>query len=742
MDRVDLERYRIIGNYLRFDDATRNNLKDFNLKITSSLSREEQGRESFLIWGSPGSGKSFFVHEIASKSGMGMEYREMNLANLSLDEFKKALREVEDSSMPTLCFIDEVDSKPTESWPYEELIPFLEPSKKSTHRICYVLAGSGGESLEEFRERISARPKGKDLLSRIFSRNQCVIPSLNAGDKLIVAMLQLLEATSQRNLKINEIEKIGLYYIAVSPAFSSPRQLRSLALSSAERIPIREDRIKYDYLFSPGDAESKEFWIQTRQSKPDLVEKYVGLEIRNGLSKTGKPEKRGKRIAALPFASISPDPEDEYFSDGLTEEIIDTLCQVEGLEVIARTSVMNYKKKDRTVSQIAEELHVDFVLEGSVRKAGNKIRVTAQLIDGSTESHLWSQKYDSNLEDIFEVQSSVADSVADSLRLKLTDAGKEKTAQTVNPEAYTLYLRGRELLHKFPSEEYKEARQLFEMSIAKDPTFVEPYVDLALLLWYLAGDEDFDENMREAEKLSLKAKEVDPRSAGAKVSMGIVYRALDRPGNGAKEFEEALKLNPNHTEALNLLGQHYVTRGKFEKGISLIRKALSLDPLSFELGAVLVTSLRVSGKVDEALAYLERMKSWYPHKGELLLLEASCYMQTLDFEKAAGTLNEAEGSETSEYSLKVLRGALFAMTGHRSDAERVLSSFSGDSAVKLLNAAVAIRSSLGDLDEAFDSLFKLAEMHTWNSFTNVDPLYGNLHKDPRFKEFLLRVGLA
>ena len=387
-------------------------------------------------------------------------------------------------------------------------------------------------------------------------------------------------------------------------------------------------------------------------------------------------------------------------------------------------------------------MHVDFVLEGSVRKAGNRIRVTAQLIDGSTESHLWSQKYDCNLEDIFEVQSSVADSVADSLRLKLTDAGKEKTAQTVNPEAYTLYLRGRELLHKFPSDEYREARPLFEMSIAKDPNFVEPYVGLALLLWYLAGDGDFDENIREAERVSLKAKEVDPRSAGAKVSMGIVYRALDRPGNGAKEFEEALKLNPNHSEALNLLGQHYVNRGNFEKGISLIRKALSLDPLSFELGAILVTSLRVSGKIDEALAYLNRMKSWYPHKGELLLLEASCHMQTGDFEKATVALDEAGELETSEFSLKVMKGALLAMKGRRTEAETVLAGFADDSAVKLLNATVAIRSSLGDLDEAFDALFKLAEMHAWNSFTSVDPLFGNLRKDPRFKEFLLKVGLA
>ncbi len=188
-----------------------------------------------------------------------------------------------------------------------------------------------------------------------------------------------------------------------------------------------------------------------------------------------------KRIAVLPFASMSPDPNDEYFADGLTEELIDKLCQIRGLEVIARTSVMNYKKKEKSVSEIGKELRAGSLIEGSVRKTGNRIRVTAQLINASTDSHIWSSHYDKNLDDIFAVQSDIAEKVAEELKIRLFDPDKrviEKEA-TENTEAYIYFLQGMQLVTALEEAQLLHARDLFEQARSIDPTFARAYVGLA-----------------------------------------------------------------------------------------------------------------------------------------------------------------------------------------------------------------------------------------------------------------------
>jgi TolB-like protein len=457
LDEIDLARYRVVGGIVRYDQSARNSMKDSRQKITTSILANNHGRENFLIWAPPGSGKSFFVQEVAKSLGDSVEYRELNLAKLDEREFRAKLSEIERIQKPRLCFVDEVDSKPSEGWPYEAMLPSLEPSDSDALRTCFVLAGSSGDSLTEMKERISKRPKGSDLLSRIARGNEFVVPQLGLGDKLLVLATQILGAARESGKRVNEVEKLVLYYVALNPQLTSARQIRQLAVRCVERMPPGEERVKYDYLFDAGDPENKEFWIKAQPRNKGLVNAFVsfsGLDQLQGARAIDPPPGETKseqqprvdshRIAVLPFANISPDPKDEYFADGMTDEIISTVSGISGLSVISRTSAMRYKQTSKSLTEIGRELKAGKLLEGSVRKSGNRIRITVQLIDAESDAHLWAQSYDRNMEDIFETQSEIARKIADALKLPSPRAGGHEES----PDAYTLYLRARSLLEQ------------------------------------------------------------------------------------------------------------------------------------------------------------------------------------------------------------------------------------------------------------------------------------------------------
>ncbi len=317
-------------------------------------------------------------------------YRELNLAQMSEQDFRRALSEIEKLDKPRLCFIDEVDSKPSESWPCEALLPSLEPpANRRTMRTCFILAGSSGSSLSGMKENIVKRPKGIDLLSRIPPGNEFVIEGLGLGDRLLVVSTQFLSAAREHDRKIDEVEKLVLYYVALNPKLKSARQIRQLAVRCIERMPVGEERIKFDHLFDAGDPENKEFWTRTGSLRSEFVNTFVRLEDDQVVIKPSavKPETTtinkepatkeatiGKnRIAVLPFANISPDPKDEYFADGMTEELISTLSKIRGLKVISRTSVLRYKQTNKSLSEIARELNVGAVLRGECQEGSRRL---------------------------------------------------------------------------------------------------------------------------------------------------------------------------------------------------------------------------------------------------------------------------------------------------------------------------------------------------------------------------------
>ena len=278
LDWVALSRYRVVGNYTRYEEDVRNALKDVRQKITAGFDRPSRKRENHLAWAAPGSGKTYLVQQTADSLPGAIRYCELNLAKYSQQEFLSGLSRLNDTSEPCLCLVDEIDAKRDEVWPYEVLLPSLDAAVERGVPLVFVLAGSSGSSVVEMKERIESRPKGADLLSRIPAGNEYEIPPMKVGDRVLVVLSQLRQAGQEVSREINAVEKLGLYYIALNSRLTNARQLRELAVRAIERLPTGEDRVKYDHLFGAGDPENKAFWMESLPAAGDLANKFVMLE--------------------------------------------------------------------------------------------------------------------------------------------------------------------------------------------------------------------------------------------------------------------------------------------------------------------------------------------------------------------------------------------------------------------------------------------------------------------------------
>ena len=290
------------------------------------------------------------------------------------------------------------------------------------------------------------------------------------------------------------------------------------------------------------------------------------------------------RVAILPFTSFSSNPDDAYFADGMTEEIISTVSGIGGLGVISRTSVMRYKGSNKSVEEIGRELKVGSVLEGSFRKAGNKIRVTAQLIKVADDQHLWAQSYDKNLDDVFEVQSDVAKQVAEALRVRILTQEKERIERkpTESTSAYALYLQGRQLWSKRGTDNVEKALACFERAVKEDPAFALGYVgqaDCAILLRN-THEIDREENLAKAKEMLEKALQLDPALAEAHATLGMVCMSDYDLRRAEEEFRRAIELKPNYATAHQWYAMLLRCELRWVEALKEIEKAVELDPLS------------------------------------------------------------------------------------------------------------------------------------------------------------------
>ena len=352
-------------------------------------------------------------------------------------------------------------------------------------------------------------------------------------------------------------------------------------------------------------------------------------------------------IVVLPFTNMSSDPEQEYFSDGVSEDIITDLSKVSGLFVIARNSAFTYKGKAANVPDVCRELGVRFALEGSIRKAGNRVRITAQLIDGSSGGHLWAERYDREMHDIFSVQDEVTQSIVEALRVRLSpqERGRVGGPSTTNVEAYDFALRGRELSLRFSADPNAEAQALLEKSIELDPTFSTAYSMLAVSLlvdyinsWNGATDETLERGLR----LATTAVELDPDDSQGHWALALSHlwkRDLD---GAIEEIEKAVALEPNNSHALANQGQIFSYAGRPTEAIKSLEKSMRLDPRYPNIYLHFLANAHfVQGNYLEAAVLLERRIRLHPETDTSRVLLASCHGHLGREEEARKTWAEA-----------------------------------------------------------------------------------------------------
>jgi adenylate cyclase len=310
-------------------------------------------------------------------------------------------------------------------------------------------------------------------------------------------------------------------------------------------------------------------------------------------------------IAVLPFNNMSGDMEQEYFSDGITEDIITDLSKVSGLFVVGRNTSFTYKGKAQQLQQVAAELGVKFLLEGSVRKAGQRVRVTGQLIDGTTGGHLWADRYDRDLTDIFEIQDEITQSIVEQLRIRLLPKEKKaiERAPTVNVEAYNYYLKGRQLFHAFTKSYLILAKEMFAKAVEVDANYARAYAGMASCISRLWGMYNVPTNADDLLAITDRALALDPNLAEAHSARGEALANSNRRPEAAAAFERALELDPNNFDANLSYARFCVTEGKFDKAIELYTRATEIQPDDSQAPMLLQIVFRSLGRMEESEKY-------------------------------------------------------------------------------------------------------------------------------------------
>ena len=455
------------------------------------------------------------------------------------------------------------------------------------------------------------------------------------------------------------------------------------------------------------------------------------------------------RIAVLPFSNMSPDPNDEYFSDGMTEEVISAISKVPDLSVISRTSVMPFKTQTKDVSEISTKLNVGTLLEGSVRKAGNRVRIAVQLIDANSDKHLWAENYDRTFEDIFEIQSDIAQRIAKALKIHLWKVHKVRIerAPTQNARAYDLYLKGLSQMHLGTEEEYMAAISYFERAIEYDSKYASAYVQIAFAYNFLGFFEmmPMKQALAKAERMTRKALKIDGSLAEAHLSMAVVLRNKWSFPGAVEEAYRALELNPNLAEAHNFLAYTYQWSWQSDKALVEMGTALELDPQSVAIMQFAGSLHLYDGQLDKAIEFykkvLEREPTAEHSQGNLGL----CYVKKGMYDEGIAQIKKSiEMSKSFKPPGQSDLVYALAKAGRVEEAQKVirgLTKFYEDHQTGAVSLASAY-ASVGEKEKALEWLeTAYKENSAYLLGISVDFGFEDMHSDPRFLSFLKKMKL-
>lgn len=427
---------------------------------------------------------------------------------------------------------------------------------------------------------------------------------------------------------------------------------------------------------------------------------------------------RRRSIAVLPFVNMSGEEENEYFSDGVAEEILNLLTRLPQLRVSSRSSSFAYKGEQINVRKVSEELGVSTLLEGSVRRAGDRVRITAQLIDSASDSHLWSETYDREMKDVFAIQDDISQSIVDALKVTLTPRDRRalQYVATSDAKAYDYYLRGRRFFYAMTKRAFHHAVKMYRQAIAEDPSYALAYAGIADAhsFLYMYGDST-PANAGKAQEASNRAVELDPDSAEAHASRGIALSISKRYDEAKAEFEKAIALNPKLFEAHYFYARDCFAQGKFEEAAGLFADASAVNPDDYQTPSFQSMALKELGRHEEAVgashhAYRAASKhlEMHPDDARALYLGAGALVEMGETDKARTWADRALDTDRDEPAVLYNVACVYSLIGETDEA-------------------------IGLLDEAIENGFG------YRAWLENDNMLENLRSDPRFPALLKRL---
>jgi serine/threonine-protein kinase len=483
----------------------------------------------------------------------------------------------------------------------------------------------------------------------------------------------------------------------------------------------------------------------------DAEELIAELEaVKSGASVS--TESSSPSIAVLPFADMSPERDQEYFCDGLAEEIINALTQLKDLHVVARTSAFSFKGQQLDIREIGRKLNVATVLEGSVRKAGNRLRITGQLVKVADGYHLWSERYDREMDDVFAIQDEITLAIVGELKPRLLGGDKAKLARrrVVDLEAYNLYLKGRWFRSRSTREAFKKAIDCYNQAIEKAPDYALAYAGLSQCYTSLPYFGPFEpkETIPKAREAALKALQLDENLAEAHVSMALIKSLYDWDWeSGEREFKRAIELNPGDALSRQQYARVLMQRGRPAEAINEVERALELDPLSLLTSQDAGLVFCFSDEPDRAIEVMQSILEMDPNYSLAHFYLGVAYWIKSDYEKATAEFQrEMKGPSGRDTAARAMIGVGYAQRGRRDETAQILEALLERSRREYVPAYfLAILSfALGETDHGFELLDKAYEEHDlYLSFIKAAPgldIVG-MRSDPRYNAMLKKIGL-
>ena len=564
------------------------------------------------------------------------------------------------------------------------------------------------------------------------------------------------------NKAVNKIRE-ALGDSAESPRFVETvarRGYRFLAeVKATDQAPVRSPGFAPPRLLAPQTAdrgESADTAAIPQRRLPPLAWKISAFMLLAVIAafaawkihSRNRPASAIHSLAVLPLDSLSNDASQDYFADGMTDELISDLGQISALRVISRTSVMAYKHARKPLPQIARELNVDAIVEGTVLRSGDQVRITAQLIDAAADKHLWSQSYEGELKDTLALQNQVARAIAEQIRINLNpqEQAALKSAKVVNPEAYESYLKGRYFWNKRTPDSLKVALAYFNQATEEDPTYAQAYSGLADT-YALLGDWQYGvmtpkEALPKAKAAAIKALELDSTLSEAHNSLAFCFDAFDWDFAAAgKEFQRAIELNPGYATAHHWYAWHLSLLGRYDEAIEEMRKAKSLDPLSLIINADLAELLSIAHFYDESIIQSRKTIEMDPNFALAHNQLAQAYLQKHMNTEAIAELQKAvELSAGSPTCIANLARA-YAVSGRTREAGKLLMDLKSHSNGGYSDAAEVsmVYAALGDRDQAMHWL-EIGYEQRFNPGVLQRLGFDPLRSDPRFQDLVRRIG--